>query len=172
MKGKKKDEVDFATLPKANMIAAALILDFKNPNKKFKVLEAFYKNGTSDNSSVHFITREHIIEYAKGAGIYIDPTDTKKPAKDKDAVPVEKKEITPEELAKATVMLINDKSVNIRKDKKVILDKIEEAKAQLEESEKYWAAQGSPIPTSNENEKDTKKKKPEPKDNKKNHSYS
>ena len=167
MKGKKKEEVDFATLPKANMIAASLILDFKNPNKKFKILEAFYKNGTSDNSSVHFITREHIIEYAKGAGIYIDPTDTKKPAKDKDAVPVEKKEITPEELAKDTVMLINDKSVNIRWDKKVILDKIEEAKAQLEESEKYWAAQGSPIPTSNENEKDTKKKKPEPKDNKK-----
>ena len=97
MKGKKKEEVDFATLPKANMIAASLILDFKNPNKKFKILEAFYKNGTSDNSSVHFITREHIIEYAKGAGIYIDPTDTKKPAKDKDAVPVEKKEISDDE---------------------------------------------------------------------------
>ena len=26
MKGKKKEEVDFATLPKANMIAASLIL--------------------------------------------------------------------------------------------------------------------------------------------------
>ena len=138
MKGKKKEEVDLSTLPKANTVIASLMLDFKNPQSKFKVFETFYKNLQNDNV-IHFITREHIIEYAKDAKIYVDPSDGKKPTA-KDAAPVEKRDITSEELAKGCLGLINERSVTVRKEKKILFDKIEEAQKQKEEAEQYWSS--------------------------------
>ena len=42
MKGKKKEEVDLSTLPKANTVIASLMLDFKNPQSKFKIFEIIF----------------------------------------------------------------------------------------------------------------------------------
>ena len=160
MKGKgKKEEVDFSTLPKANIFVSTLMLDFKNPETKYKIFETFYKNGTND-PLVHFITREHIIDYAKEAKIYIDPTEGKK-QQPKDAPPIEKKDITAEELAKACLGLINERSIPPRKEKKVIIDKIAELTKQKEESEEYYKSVQNTEKSveSTKNKKD--KKKPE-----------
>ena len=66
MKGKqqKKEEIDLTTLPKANMVVSSLMLNFKNPDNKLKLFENFYK-GLQNDPLYFFITREHIIEYAK-----------------------------------------------------------------------------------------------------------
>ena len=138
MKGKKKEEVDLSTLPKANTVIASLMLDFKNPQSKFKVFETFYKNLQND-TVIHFITREHIIEYAKDAKIYVDPSEGKKSTA-KDAAPIEKRDITSDELAKGCLGLINERSIAVRKEKKILLDKIDEAQKQKEEAEQYWAS--------------------------------
>ena len=46
MKGKgKKEEVDFSTLPKANIFVSTLMLDFKNPDTKYKL--SWFKNEES-----------------------------------------------------------------------------------------------------------------------------
>ena len=42
--GGKKEEVDFSTLPKANMIISTILMDLKNPETKYKLFEKFYKN--------------------------------------------------------------------------------------------------------------------------------
>ena len=137
MKGKpKKEEIDLTTLPKANMVISSLMLNFKNPENKFKFFENFYK-GLQNDPLYFFITREHIIEYAKEQKIYEDFSDPK--AKNpKDAPPQPKKDITPSQLAKAALGLLIEKSIPCSKDKKVIYDQIEEATKKREESEKYW----------------------------------
>ena len=135
-KQQKKEDVDFSTLPKASSIITSLYLNFKNPDNKYKLFEHFYKN-LQNNDLYHFITREHIIEYAKSNGIYEDPADANN-KKQKDAPVLPHKEISPEELAKSLLNLINEISIPIRKEKKVIFDEIEEKKNLLKESENYW----------------------------------
>ena len=160
MKGKqqKKEEIDLSTLPKANMVVSSLMLNFKNPDNKLKFFENFYK-GLQNDPLYFFITREHIIDYAKEQKIYEDLSDPK--AKNpKDAPPQPKKDITPSQLSKACLGLLIEKSIPCRKDKKVIYDQIDEALKKREESEKYWknkesAGQGQPV----EAPKEEKKKK-------------
>ena len=138
MKGKqKKEEIDITTLPKANMVISSLMLNFKNPDNKLKFFEYFYK-GLQNDPLYFFITREHIIEYAKEQKIYEDLSDPKAKAP-KDAPPQQKKDITPEQLSKAALGLLIEKSIPCRKEKKVVYDQIEEALKKREESEKYWA---------------------------------
>ena len=160
MKGKqqKKEEIDLTTLPKANMVISSLLLNFKNPENKFKLFEYFYK-GLQNDPLYFFITREHIIEYAKDQKIYEDNSDPKaKNAKDAPVIP--KKDITPNQLSKAALGLLIEKSIPCRKEKKIIYDQIEEALKKREESEKYWKnkAQGGQDPTV-EAPKEEKKKK-------------
>ena len=160
MKGKqqKKEEIDLSTLPKANMVVSSLMLNFKNPENKLKFFENFYK-GLQNDPLYFFITREHIIDYAKEQKIYEDLSDPK--AKNpKDAPPQPKKDITPSQLSKACLGLLIEKSIPCRKDKKVIYDQIDEALKKREESEKYWknkenASQGQTV----EAPKEEKKKK-------------
>jgi len=82
-------------------------------------------------------SREEIIQYAKDQKIYVDPAEGKKPAKGEPAP--EHKDITPEELAKATLGFIKDNSVQFRKEKKDLLDNIENLKKQKEDAIAYWA---------------------------------
>ena len=165
-KGGKKEEVDFSTLPKANMIISTILMDLKNPETKYKLFETFYKNLQND-TLFHFITREHIIEYAKENKIYEDPAEVKKPAKG-EPIP-EHKEISPWELSKAALGLIMERSIPCRKEKKIIFDKIEEAEKEKEEAEKYWKEQEEIEKKLKENEeKDDKKKKEEKKKEDKN----
>ena len=137
MKGKaaKKEEIDLSTLPKANMVVSSLLLNFKNQDNKFKIFESFYK-GLQNDPLYFFITREHIIDYAKEQKIYEDLSDPKSKNPKEPAAP--KKDITPEQLSKACLGLLIEKSIPCRKDKKVIYDQIEEAMKKREESEKYW----------------------------------
>ena len=138
MKGKqqKKEEIDLTTLPKANMVISSLMLNFKNPDNKLKFFENFYK-GLQNDPLYFFITREHIIDYAKEQKIYEDFSDPK--AKNPKDAPIQpKKDITPSQLSKAALGLLIEKSIPCRKDKKVIYDQIDEAKKKREESEKYW----------------------------------
>ena len=160
MKGKaKKEEVDLTTLPKANMVVSSLMLNFKNQDNKLKLFETFYK-GLQNDPLYFFITREHIIDYAKEQKIYEDLSDPKN-KNPKEAAPP-KKDITPEQLSKACLGLLIEKSIPCRKDKKVIFDQIEEATKKKEESEKYW---NNKVPTNqnvsqvDENQKEEKKKK-------------
>jgi hypothetical protein len=154
-KQQKKEEVDFSTLPKANTITSSLYLNFKNPENKYKLFEYFYKN-LQNNDLFHLITREHIIEYAKSNGIYEDPADANaKKAKDAPLIP--HKEISSEELAKSLLALVNEISVPIRKEKKILLEKIEEQKNLLKESENYWKNNNN---DSNEKKKEDKKNIP------------
>jgi len=159
MKGKpKKEEIDLTTLPKANMVISSLMLNFKNPENKLKFFENFYK-GLQNDPLYFFITREHIIEYAKEQKIYEDFSDPK--AKNpKDAPPQPKKDITPSQLSKAALGLLIEKSIPCRKDKKVIYDQIEEATKKREESEKYWSKKAQAIQDQKEEApKEEKKKK-------------
>ena len=161
MKGKqvKKEEVDLTTLPKANMVVSSLLLNFKNQDNKFKIFESFYK-GLQNDPLYFFITREHIIDYAKEQKIFEDTGDPK--AKNPKEPSAPKKDITPEQLSKACLGLLIEKSIPCRKDKKVIFDQIEEATKKKEESEKYW---NNKVPTNqnvsqvDENQKEEKKKK-------------
>ena len=159
MKGKpKKEEIDLTTLPKANMVISSLMLNFKNPENKLKFFENFYK-GLQNDPLYFFITREHIIEYAKEQKIYEDFSDPK--AKNpKDAPLQPKKDITPSQLSKAALGLLIEKSIPCRKDKKVIYDQIEEATKKREESEKYWSKKAQAIQDQKEEApKEEKKKK-------------
>ena len=92
--------------------------------RRFKLLENIYKN---PNKLIRLICRENIIEFAKERGIYVEPVINKK-----DPNPPEPKEITSEELAKSVSELIIDKSIPVMKDKKALIDKIEELKKQKE----------------------------------------
>ena len=170
MKGKqvKKEEVDLTTLPKANMVVSSLLLNFKNQDNKFKIFESFYK-GLQNDPLYFFITREHIIDYAKEQKIFEDTGDPK--AKNPKEPSAPKKDITPEQLSKACLGLLIEKSIPCRKDKKIIFDQIDEAMKKREESEKYWnnKMQTNQNMTQNdESPKEEKKKKGRDKNKKKN----
>ena len=164
MKGKaaKKEDIDVTTLPKANMVVSSIILNFKNQDNKLKLFESFYK-GLQNDPLYFFVTREHIIDYARDQKIYEDAVDPKK-QNAKDASPVPHKDITPEQLAKSCLGLLMEKSIPCRKDKKVIFDQIEEATKKKEESEKYW---NNKLQTQNATETDEKEVKEEKKNKKK-----
>lgn len=127
MKGKKKEEtVDVTNLPKINTLNASLIFSSENIDKRYKLLETIHK---SNHKFVRLITRENLIEFAKEKGIFIEPVENKK-----DPNPLEKREINAEELAKSAAAIVSDRSIPFMRDKKTLLDKIEELKKQKEEA--------------------------------------
>ncbi len=127
MKGKKKEEiVDVTNLPKINTFNTSFIFGTENPEKRFKLLETIFK---SNHKFLRLITREHLIEFAKEKGIFVEPVENKK-----DVNPVEKREINVEELAKSAAAIITDRSIPMMREKKILLDKIEELKKQKEEA--------------------------------------
>ena len=155
MKKNPKEVIDISTLPQVTMATSSLLLDFKNNDRRLKLIEAMFK---MPDKILKLLSREHIMDYAKENKIYVDPLEGKKP-NPKDP-PVERKEITPEELAKAAVGLINDSSVQYRKDKKALLDSIEALKKQKEEATAYWE---NP-PPQDPKKKPDKKAPPQPND--------
>ena len=144
---KGKEAVDLTQLPTVTETISALILNFETNDKKFKLIESFYK---MPEKELKMISREEIIQFAKDQKIYVDPAEGKKPAKGEPAP--EHKPITASELAKAARQLIDENSIQFRKNKKDFLDNIENLKKQKEESIAYWAAQAEALA------KDPKKK--------------
>lgn len=127
MKGKKKEEtVDVTNLPKINTFTASIIFSSENIEKRYKLLDTIQK---SNHKFVRLITRENLIEFAKEKGFFIEPAENKK-----DPNPVEKRDINSEELAKSAAAIITDRSIPMMRDKKALLDKIEELKKQKEEA--------------------------------------
>ena len=144
---KGKETVDLSQLPPVAETISSIIFNFENTDKKLKIIESFYK---MPEKELKMISREEIILFAKDQKIYIDPAEGKKPAKGEP--PIEHKPITPQELAKAAKLLIEENSVQFRKNKKDLLDNIENLKKQKEEAIAYWTTQ------SEELKKDPKKK--------------
>ena len=144
---KGKDTVDISQLPPVTETITSVLFKFDNNDKKLKIIESFYK---MPEKELKMISREEIILFAKDQKIYVDPAEGKKPAKGEP--PIEHKPITAQELAKAAKLLIEENSVQYRKNKKDILDNIENLKKQKEESIAYWAAQAEEL------KKDPKKK--------------
>ena len=98
---KAKETVDINSLPQVSQTVASILLNFKTSEKKYKLIETFYK---FPEKELKLISREEIIQYAKDQKIYIDPNEGKKPAKGEQ--PPEPKPISPAELAKAAKKLI------------------------------------------------------------------
>ena len=144
---KGKETVDISQLPTVTETISSVIFNFETNDKKFRLIESFYK---MPEKELKMISREEIIQFAKDQKIYVDPAEGKKPAKGEP--PIEHKPITAQELAKAARLLIDDNSVQYRKNKKDALDNIENLKKQKEESIAYWAAQAEALA------KDPKKK--------------
>lgn len=113
----KKDEVvDISNLPKINVVTSSILLNFKNQERRSKLLEILYK---STNPVIKIICRENIIDFAKEKGIFVEtPT---------------KKEPNEEEFAKALSSLILDKSIPVMREKKASMEKNEEQKKLKEE---------------------------------------
>jgi len=127
MKGKKKEEnVDVTNLPKINTFNASMIFSSENPEKRLKLLETIFK---SNHKFIRLIPRENLIEFAKEKGIFVEPAENKK-----DPNPADKREINSEELAKAAAAIITDRSIPMMRDKKTLMEKIEELKKQKEEA--------------------------------------
>ena len=144
---KGKETVDLSQLPPVTETISSIIFNFENTDKKLKIIESFYK---MPEKELKMISREEIILFAKDQKIYVDPAEGKKPAKGEP--PIEHKPITPQELAKAAKLLIEENSAQFRKNKKDLLDNIENLKKQKEEAIAYWTTQ------SEEAKKDPKKK--------------
>ena len=144
---KGKETVDISQLPTVTETISSVILNFETNDKRLRLIESFYK---MPEKELKMISREEIIQFAKDQKIYVDPAEGKKPAKGEP--PVDHKPITSQELAKAAKLLIEENSVQYRKNKKDLLDNIENLKKQKEESVAYWAAQAEAIA------KDPKKK--------------
>ena len=152
---KGKEQIDISQLPQVSQTITSIIFNFETTDKKLKIIESFYK---MPEKELKLISREEIILFAKDQKIYIDPAEGKKPTKGEP--PIEHKPITAQELAKAAKLLIEENSVQFRKNKKDLLDNIENLKKQKEESINYWNAQAEEL------KKDPKKKpdkKPLPK---------
>ena len=152
---KGKEQIDISQLPQVNETVTSIIFNFETTDKKLKIIESFYK---MPEKELKLISREEIILFAKDQKIYVDPAEGKKPAKGEP--PIEHKPITPQELAKAAKLLIEEHSIQFRKNKKDLLDNIENLKKQKEESINYWNLQAEEL------KKDPKKKpdkKPLPK---------
>ena len=144
---KGKETIDVSQLPPVTETISSIIFNFENNDKKLKIIESFYK---MPEKELKLISREEIILFAKDQKIYVDPAEGKKPAKGEP--PIEHKPITPQELAKAAKLLIEENSVQYRKNKKDFLDNIENLKKQKEESIAFWSSQ------TEEAKKDPKKK--------------
>ena len=144
---KGKETVDISQLPPVTETISSVILNFDSNDKRLRLIESFYK---MPEKELKMISREEIIAYAKDQKIYVDPAEGKKPAKGEP--PIDHKPITAQELAKAAKLLIDENSVQYRKNKKDALDNIENLKKQKEEAITYWAAQAEAIA------KDPKKK--------------
>ena len=144
---KGKETVDISQLPTVTETISSVILNFDSNDKRLRLIESFYK---MPEKELKMISREEIILYAKEQKIYVDPAEGKKPAKGEP--PIDHKPITAQELAKAAKLLIEENSVQYRKNKKETLDNIENLKKQKEEAIAYWAAQAEAIA------KDPKKK--------------
>ena len=121
---KGKDTVDISQLPPVTETITSVLFKFDNNDKKLKIIESFYK---MPEKELKMISREEIILFAKDQKIYVDPAEGKKPAKGEP--PIEHKPITAQELAKAAKLLIEENSVQYRKNKKDILDNIENLKS-------------------------------------------
>ena len=100
---KGKETVDLSQLPPVAETISSIIFNFENTDKKLKIIESFYK---MPEKELKMISREEIILFAKDQKIYIDPAEGKKPAKGEP--PIEHKPITPQELAKAAKLLIDE----------------------------------------------------------------
>ena len=133
---KGKETIDVSQLPPVKETISSIIFKFEANDKKLKIIESFFK---MPEKELKMISREEIIQFAKDQKIYVDPAEGKKPAKGEP--PIEHKPITPQELAKATRMLIDENSVQFRKNKKDLLDSIESLKKQKEEAVEFWANQ-------------------------------
>ena len=144
---KGKETVDISQLPAVVETISSVIFNFETNDKKFRLIESFYK---MPEKELKMISREEIIQFAKDQKIYVDPAEGKKPAKGEP--PIDHKPITSQELAKAARLLIDENSVQYRKNKKETLDNIENLKKQKEEAIAYWAAQAEAVA------KDPKKK--------------
>ena len=144
---KGKETVDVSQLPPVTETISSVILNFETNDKRLKLIESFYK---MPEKELKMISREEIILYAKDQKIYVDPAEGKKPAKGEP--PIEHKPITASELAKAARLLIDEDSIQFKRNKKDALDNIENLKKQKEESIAYWAAQAEALA------KDPKKK--------------
>lgn len=130
MKGKKKEEaVDTSNLPKINTFVSSIIFGSENQEKRIKLLDTIFK---SNHKFLRLIPREQLIEFAKEKGIFVEPDEKKKDKKEEHVV--EKRDINSEELAKAAVAIVQDRSIGIMKEKKALLEKIEELKKQKEEA--------------------------------------
>ena len=88
MKKNPKEVIDLATLPQVTMATSLLLLDFKNNDRRLKIIEAMVKQ---PDKILKIISRDHIMDYAKENKIFVDPMEGKKP-NPKDP-PIEKKEI-------------------------------------------------------------------------------
>ena len=119
MKKGQKEQIDISTLPEVNTYISSVLFNFHNNDRRLKIIETFIK---TPEKTMKLCSREEIIQYAKDQKIYVDPAEGKKPAKGEPAP--EHKDITPEELAKATLGFIKDNSVQFRKEKKDLLDNI------------------------------------------------
>jgi len=136
MKGKKKeDTVDITNLPKINIMNASLVFRSENIEKRYKLLDTIHK---ANHKFVRLITRENLIEFAREKGIFVEAAENKK-----DPNPTEKREINAEELAKSAAAIITDRSIPMMRDKKALMDKIEELKKQKEEA---IFARDNPVP--------------------------
>ena len=133
---KGKETVDLSQLPPVTETISSVILNFETNDKRLRLIESFYK---MPEKEMKMISREEIIQFAKDQKIYVDPAEGKKPAKGEP--PIDHKPITSQELAKAAKLLIEENSVQYRKNKKDLLDNIENLKKQKEEAVTYWAAQ-------------------------------
>ena len=144
---KGKETVDISQLPTVSETISSIILNFETNDKRLRLIESFYQ---MPEKELKMISREEIIQFAKEQKIYIDPAEGKKPAKGEP--PIEHKPISSQELAKAAKLLIEEHSLQYRKNKKELLDNIENLKKQKEESITYWASQAEQLA------KDPKKK--------------
>ena len=132
-KQKQKEQIDISTLPEVITCITSILLDFKNNDRRLKLIESMLK---TPEKTLKLLSREEIIQFAKEQKIYIDPAEGKKPNKNEPAP--EHKEITAKELAKAFKLKISEESIAFKKKKKNLLDNIEQLKKQKEESIEYY----------------------------------
>jgi hypothetical protein len=139
MKGKKKDELDISSLPEVNCMVCAINYLMKDPNIK-QTKDIIMKTKRTDYS---IVSREEVKMFAKERGLYAPIDDKKKDNKLVDNLP---KEATPEVMAEAFALYVDDQLLTKRIEKKEINDAIQ---------------QGKPLPVKKKEEKkkDPKKKK-------------
>ena len=129
---KGKEQIDISQLPQVSQTITSIIFNFETTDKKLKIIESFYK---MPEKELKLISREEIILFAKDQKIYIDPAEGKKPAKGEP--PIEHKPITAQELAKAAKLLIEENSVQFRKNKKDLLDNISFSEINITVNDSY-----------------------------------